>query len=196
MLSRRSRRSFRTVSDEELSLFFWHTCKTIRTQPRQKSRSWESRPLPSAGGCHPIEVIVMGAVGTAPACSVYEPKSHSLAEMPNQIPTAHIRREIGKVLDPQEGTACIFAADRARTDCRYEHPESLIWRDAGILIGGMAVVAEALGMSFCPLGITGTKILPMLLGPDTNYYGAGGFVIGGKHIDDAANAGRDLALDE
>ena len=59
------------------------------------------------------------------------------------------------VLDIQSGIVIRLIAEPGKTCAKYEHADSLIWRDAGVLIGHMALVAEALDCSFCPLGITG-----------------------------------------
>lgn len=48
-----------------------------------------------------------------------------------------------------------LAAEPARTAAVYRHPESLIWRDAGVLLGFMSAVAELQGLSFRILGLTG-----------------------------------------
>ena len=34
-----------------------------------------------------------------------------------------------------------------------------MWRDAGVVLGYMSLVAEALSLAFCPLGITGEPFL-------------------------------------
>ena len=49
----------------------------------------------------------------------------------------------------------LLLAEPGKTSAKYQHGESLIWRDAGILLAVMALIAEALDYSFCPLGITG-----------------------------------------
>lgn len=49
----------------------------------------------------------------------------------------------------------LFAAEFGKTAAKYRYPESLVWRDAGVLQGALTLTATALGMSFCLLGITG-----------------------------------------
>jgi hypothetical protein len=49
----------------------------------------------------------------------------------------------------------LFVGEPGKTFSKYNHATSLVWRDAGVLIGHMALVAESLGLNFCPLGITG-----------------------------------------
>jgi hypothetical protein len=49
----------------------------------------------------------------------------------------------------------MFAAEPGKTFSKYTEANSLIWRDAGVLLGYFSFVAHALQLSFCPLGITG-----------------------------------------
>ena len=48
-----------------------------------------------------------------------------------------------------------YVADMTQLGASYLHPESLAWRDSGVLIAMHALVAEYLGYAYCPLGITG-----------------------------------------
>jgi hypothetical protein len=48
-----------------------------------------------------------------------------------------------------------LVCEPGKTAAKYEHFESLVWRDAGVVLGYMSIVAEALGLNFCPLGLVG-----------------------------------------
>ena len=66
-----------------------------------------------------------------------------------------------------------FIAESGKTASKYENPESLVWRDAGTLLGYMSLVAEALRLQFCPLGLTGDPELGDVLAPQSGLHGAG-----------------------
>ncbi|WP_169732561.1 hypothetical protein [Derxia gummosa] len=66
-----------------------------------------------------------------------------------------------------------------KTAAKYVNPESLVWRDAGVVLGYMSIVAEVLGLSFCPLGITAHAELTNLFGPNECLFGAGLALLGG-----------------
>jgi hypothetical protein len=80
--------------------------------------------------------------------------------------------------EANRGTVIWLLAQPARTARKYRHPESLIWRDAGILIGTIALVAEALGVACTPLGPTGEPWLSRALGAQGCLAGLGGVLLG------------------
>lgn len=60
-----------------------------------------------------------------------------------------------KVLGGDRATRILFLSEPGKTLGKYQNGCSLIWRDAGALLGVMALTATAQGLNFCPLGITG-----------------------------------------
>ncbi|MFO6292409.1 hypothetical protein, partial [Pseudomonas aeruginosa] len=60
-----------------------------------------------------------------------------------------------QVLAGDQATRFLFLAEPGKTLGKYQDGCSLIWRDAGALLGVMALTATAQGLNFCPLGITG-----------------------------------------
>ena len=71
----------------------------------------------------------------------------------------------------------VLVAEPGKTAAKYANSESLVWRDAGVLLGYMSVVAEALGLGFCPLGITGQAYVSAL-SADARLTGVGLAVVG------------------
>jgi hypothetical protein len=87
---------------------------------------------------------------------LYLPDQHALAKLDHKdTPRTSIRAELLPVIDIQEGIAIRLVAEHGKTSAKYENAASLVWRDAGVLIGHMSLTAEALACNFCPLGITG-----------------------------------------
>jgi hypothetical protein len=86
---------------------------------------------------------------------LYLPDQHALAKLDHKDTRTSIRAELLPVIDIQEGIAIRLVAEHGKTSAKYENAASLVWRDAGVLIGHMSLTAEALACNFCPLGITG-----------------------------------------
>ncbi len=180
IMRRRSARSFGEISLTQLSRFLWSVSKTKEIRPRGIGGSWERRSFPSAGGCHAIEILVARPTGQAPEFARYEPISHSLSTLPESELVRQLRSDVAKVLDPQQGTVLMFAGDTEKVGSHYEHGESLLWRDAGVLLGGASIVAEALELSFCPLGLTGQRSIPGIFPGEDRFMGLGGLVVGSR----------------
>jgi hypothetical protein len=85
-----------------------------------------------------------------------------------------------QIVAPGQGQLLWFCANVEKINAHYEHPESLIWRDAGVLLGVMALVAEALKLNFCPLGISGEPYLSAAFGTLGRLEGVGGAILGSR----------------
>jgi hypothetical protein len=61
---------------------------------------------------------------------------------------------------PADGAVLIgLVAEAGKTAAKYEAEQSLVWRDAGVVLGYLSLVAEILQLSFCPLGMTGDEFV-------------------------------------
>ncbi len=176
---RRTRRQFGLLSEESLSSLLWSTCKVSRARRESDRAPREQRPLPSAGGCHCTEIVIVRLAGQSPEISLYDAKSHALIEINTVEETALIRQKISEIVAPEDGTIFLFAADYDRVQSCYQDGESLMWRDAGVLMGGLSVVAEAISVNSCTLGFTGQALIATLLG-DGRFVGMGGMVFGSR----------------
>lgn len=172
VLTRRTtKRTFGSLSVEQLSALLWMIGKTIRAEGRPDN-VWQHRYPPSAGGIHPVSLLVLSpSLGAAPLSS-YCTISHALrtpAEV-SEGDVSALRDRIEAVVPIGAGTAVLFAADFPMVISKYENGESLVWRDAGVLYGYAALAAEYLGLAFCGLGITEP--------PMRGLVGVGGFLVG------------------
>lgn len=151
---RRTNRQFGPLSDIELSDFFWHACRSRETWPSEMGFDLEHRATPSAGAIHPIHVIV-NRPGDA-GWWLYEPHGHFLVELPTATPLlSGLLPRSQAVLDAPDAVRLLLLAEPGKTLAKYSDGCSLVWRDAGALLGVMALAAQGLNLSFCPLGITG-----------------------------------------
>jgi len=178
MEQRKTRREFtRELSLEALGEFLWLACRSRSSRASPYGPNQESRPHPSAGALHPIHVLV---ARDREGLYRYDHSEHALMEIPGSKPNAgHAITAARASLELGQGWVLALVAEPGKTGSKYENPETLVWRDAGVVLGYMSVVAEALGLPFCPLGITGSSEVTSGLPGATKFHGAGLAVLGG-----------------
>lgn len=174
---RQTRREFnRDLTAGELGDFLWLACRSRSSRPGPFGFAQESRPYPSAGGMHPIHVLLARA---GEEWMRYDPVQHALIEFSGSRAAAILAREASAMLVPlNRGVLIALAAEPGRTAAKYENADSLVLRDAGTVLGFMSVVAEALGLSFCPLGILGEPHVSAAVSGDPRVQGAGLAILG------------------
>ena len=158
---RRSRRGFSPLSDDDLGALFALTCKTQRFGKSDQGLSIQQRPCPSAGALHPVHLIIIDSLNHV--WRRYDSRTHALVEVRSRLSPRLVLGALQTVADAQSGTFLILAAEPGITAAKYSAPDSLIWRDAGVLLGVMALAAEALSLRFCPLGTTANECASNLL---------------------------------
>ncbi len=180
--SRRSRRSFGALSEDKLAELLWHSAKVLSTQPPANSSRWQHRPTPSGGGRHPVDLLLLSNRDEKFRLDLYEPISHALLQIDitDESLARRLLEAINEVLGVGRGTIIWFAAQFDRTLSRYEKGESVVWRDVGALLATISLVAEALCMNCCAVGITGEPMLSQLLNSNGLAVGVGGIVVGAR----------------
>jgi SagB-type dehydrogenase family enzyme len=177
---RQTNRTFGRVDDTSLAVLLWSVAKTRRTFREPSGHLWQHRSTPSAGGRHPIDLLIIPPIQKNARAYLYDPMGHSLHEIPQNESTIRVfHAELQNVLETGEGTVIWFVADYRRALAKYIHPESLIWRDAGVLLGSICFVAEALELNCCPYGLNGEAFISEVFG-DALLVGAGGCVVGSR----------------
>jgi SagB-type dehydrogenase family enzyme len=153
LLTRRSARRFGVLSLESLGALFWHVLRTQSSSASQLGFELQRRPVPSAGAIHPIHVMVYSAKwGWAKYCS----REHALHMLQSdEHASAQLLALADEVLPRGDASLLAFIAEPGMTAAKYEPSESLVWRDAGVVQGVFAVVAEALNLNFSLLGMNG-----------------------------------------
>ncbi|MFK3725746.1 hypothetical protein ACI2KE_18165 [Pseudomonas monteilii] len=151
---RRTRRTFNALSEGQLGQLLWRCARTQSIAESDYGFDLELRPTPSAGAMHPIHILVH--LPGASSWSRYDSRRHGLVGLPGSAEAfAGLEEQCHEALPAAQATRLLLVAEPGKTCAKYQHGESLIWRDAGALLIVMAVIAEALDYSFCPLGITG-----------------------------------------
>lgn len=154
---RQTRRDFHRIPTlSEMGDFLWFACRSRNSAPSPYGPDLESRAHPSAGALHPIHVLL---AADGQPWSRYEPTTHALIELTATVSIAAATRAMAShVLPADRAMVIALVAEPGKSACKYDHVDTLVWRDAGIVLGYMSVVAEALGLAFCPLGPTGHGI--------------------------------------
>jgi SagB-type dehydrogenase family enzyme len=182
--SRSSRREFVTPNNDTLSEILWYTCKSKRRLDKDGIRIHKN--IPSAGALHPISIIVqsMGKGGL----SLYDDVSHSMLSLGvSEEKIDALSRLVSSVLDTKNGTVFWFVADVHKVDCFYENANSLILRDSGVILANLCLVAEALNLASCPLGILGDAVLKESIAMPWQMRGVGAWVVGERdHLDESS----------
>ena len=181
--TRRSRRRGTSVDKEHLSTILWFAAKTMVATVGGFPR-WEHRGTPSAGGCHPIDILVSNWMPNPGILYRYEPIGHALMRLrvADQDAADELNRAGAEAVGNDAGTLLWHAAQFERTGSRYIDGESLVWRDAGALVVTISLLAELLDLSCCAIGATGEPHLSRALGSGERVVGVGGCVIGRRGV--------------
>jgi len=180
--ARRSRRDFAPLEAEDLSTVLWFTAKTFSSRREEGGYLWQHRPTPSAGGRHPIDILIKNQHPDRDAFYLYDSLAHALCklEIYDEEAGEELLCEIETALPIGGATIMCFVAQFDRALSKYEYGESLVWRDSGALLTSIYLVAEALELSCCGLGITGEPWTARLLGAQNVVCGVGGCLCGAR----------------
>lgn len=178
VLEKRHSRSPRNpLNFQQLSDLLWFAASYREIGVDNLGRSWASRAAPSAGGIHEIEIIIDDDE-SGPAR--YDPLHHRLEFL--QIDTIddwqRCKNEIRGVLPQCKATMFMLLGDVEAIAARYENPESLMLRDAGVLTMTLHLTAEALGLHSTPIGFRGEALLSLLGVPASRFVACGVFAVG------------------
>lgn len=135
---------------------------------------------PSAGGRHPIDILIGFPENGCRQLHLYEPLSHSLVRL--NIPI-EIQRvffdDINQTLPLGESVLVWFSIQYMRTASKYTDYESLIWRDVGAQLCCLQQIAKYVGLDSCPIGYLAEDTFGRLFNCDSLISG-GGMIIGSK----------------
>ena len=176
--ARRSADSLIAADLDDVSSVLAHSCRPRCATNSSARRMWESRPSPSAGGTHSIDLLLLNLSQFPDAVWQYDPWSHGIGEISLFGPT-HARRLIKialDVFDQPEAVVVWFVGQPHILSAFYENPESLLWRDAGALLSTLYLVIGALGLKCRALGPSGSPVVEDVLGP--SLVGLGGLLFG------------------
>lgn len=151
---RRSSRAFSALPIETLGQLLWHTARTIERFPSPYGFDLQLRPVPSGGAIHPVHVLAW--LPAEREWAWYSSTSHRLHFLGDDGKRLDALVDAARAMLPEcSGTLLAFVAEPGLTTAKYEHPDSVVWRDAGVLQGTLAIAAASLNLECCLLGLTG-----------------------------------------
>lgn len=169
---RRSVRRFRKPSEKSLSDLLW------LTQGLSRSSNRDHGPLPSPGGLHSVRIVVLQYPGHAKGAFMYLPDEHALGLVATGPEVQAALRAFSAVVPVRNGSFLWFLGDRRRLASKYRNPESLMWKEAGVLTAGVYLASVNLGLNCCAVGRNGDRELMHIDGPLTQFVALGGCVVG------------------
>lgn len=154
---RASRRRLEPPSRDALGALLWHGARV-----RSMVGGREGRAAPSAGGLHPLSLVVVEQ--PLVVATLYDPIRHALARLEvDETDVGRACSSLVEVLPDARGSFVFALADFERTAAAYEHSESLVWRDAGCLFATLHLTAAALGLGSCLMGILGAELAAIVV---------------------------------
>lgn len=133
--------------------------------------------MPSAGGLHPCSFVCVDE--RERRVVLYDALAHGFRRLraDHSSLLALNKAQLTQVLGTSTGVTVRFVFDRSLVDAAYANSESLILRDSGALLATIALLAEWLGLSACPLGFLGDDFIALAGLPGERFVGAGGIQI-------------------
>lgn len=174
LTSRRSTRTLNRLSEARLGELLWHATRVLEMTSPSSDYPMRKRPAPSAGGLQSQNILVQPA---PESLFFYDPLAHSLGSLVNASDISPRLSELAMTVVPsREATVLWMAGDSELISNFYNDGESLLWRDSGCLAAVISLVAEALGIGVCLLGISGEPHLSKFF--DGNLAGFGALLLG------------------
>ena len=158
--ARTSVRNFGSPSGDDLLALLTHSTRTRFAWPTKDGRKAASHPFPSAGARHPIEIVVAAPEvrGLAPGLYWFDQDLCRLTVLrAGHDEAQNVASRVQEALavnDPPPAVLCLVAELQRTLSC-YVGGMSLILRDSGALMATACLVATALGLATCPVGIGG-----------------------------------------
>ena len=181
LASRRSAKTFGPLSCEDLSSWLYFTASSQDRNHEDENRNRGFAP--SFGALQSTRVLV----GTPEnSWSLYLPDQHCLAQLDNVAAGRKLRSLAMDLFEAPASCILALVSDSDLASNYYEHPESLQLREAGVLLGHGALVAEAWGLRFRILGSLGSPWSNELLANIPVKLTATGLALLGGPADDAA----------
>lgn len=175
--SRRTRREFGPLDLGSLSGLMELTCRVQLLGTDELGFPISKRGVASSGAIHPVHVVV--DMPQLKAWHRYDPQHHALVSLDTHVDRSEVREGLRDVVFAPTATLLLMVGEPGMAAAKYGDPTSLVWRDAGVLLGCLSLAAEAFGLSFCPLGVTGDPWAREFV-PQPGLVGLGGAFLGRK----------------
>lgn len=135
---------------------------------------------PSAGGRHPIDILVGLKEGDGRHLYLYLPLSHSLRQLEVEKELVEVFfDDVEHTLPMGESVLLWFSVQYMRTASKYTGYMSLVWRDLGAQLCCLQQVAKYVGTDSCPIGYLADDTFNAMFQTELLISG-GGMIIGDK----------------
>lgn len=175
---RRSVKRLGGCSLEDLSQVLYYACKPYEISKDDYGMTVFRSASPSAGGRHPIDILVGLPELGGRNLFLYEPLKHILQRL--VVPEEKQRlffKDVESTLPFGESVLFWFSIQYMRTASKYTDCLSLIWRDAGAQLCCLQQAAKYVGLESCPIGYLAEESFNELFDNDALVSG-GGMIIG------------------
>ncbi len=189
-----SRRSIRRLGDEPISVrelgeFLYRTARARSYRPATETAPYETagRPFPGGGGCYELELYltVSHCEGLERGIYHYDPKGHRLTRVAGPSPDMETLLSDAHNATARQGEPQVlitYAARFGRVSWKYRAMAyAVILKDVGVLYQTMYLVAEAMNLAPCALGVGNSDRFARAIG--SNYYeesSVGEFLLGSR----------------
>jgi len=159
--NRCTRREFSNIGKQQVGELLYLSHRVITSEKSVNGLTIQHRPVISAGGLHAINLLV--CFPGEPNWYRYDPMRHKFQCLEINA-SAEMLNDVRSFLPSAQNAAIIwYLGDLSVLSSKYEHAESLLFRDAGAIMSTQSLVSEHLDYAYCPLGITGDKYANELL---------------------------------
>lgn len=177
---RRSVKRLGRCSMEELSQVLYYAYKPYVISKDDYGVTVFRSASPSAGGRHPIDILVGLLEESVRKMFLYQPLSHSLRRL--VVPEEKQRvffKDVESTLPFGESVVLWFSIQYMKTASKYTDYMSLVWRDVGAQLCCLQQAAKYVGLDSCPIGYLAEDSFDVLFNTDVLMSG-GGMIIGSK----------------
>lgn len=175
---RRSVKKLGSCGLEELSTILFYAVKPYCIAQDDYGVCVYRSAAPSAGGRHPLDVLVGLPEDSGRHLYFYQPLNHILRRLvvPADLELAFYE-DVEQTLPFGKSTLLWFSVQYMRTASKYNEPMSLVWRDVGAQLCCLQQAAKFVGMDSCPIGYLAQESFNNMFHTDKIMSG-GGMIIG------------------
>lgn len=178
--TRESRRACYEIDFLSLGKLFFLSSRVKSSGISSHHLQVQKRNVPSSGALHAIDCFV--SKSNSSDWYVYNPNKHSLDRVKltqKRLIEFHKNECFNFLPEMQAGYLIWYVCDIERMRSKYENPESLAYRDSGVLSGIQSLIAESLGFAFCMVGRSGYKEAAEFSN-ERDLIGVGSAIVGGR----------------
>lgn len=177
---RRSVKKLGTCSMDALSQILYYAVKPYCIGIDDYGVTVYRSAAPSAGGRHPIDVLVGIKERDERHLYLYQPLGHSLKrlDVTDELQN-NFYKDVEQTLPFGESILLWFSVQYMRTASKYSDYMSLVWRDVGAQLCCLQQAAKYMGQDSCPIGYLAEMSFQMMFQSERLLSG-GGMIIGNK----------------